>query len=100
MSSTPAVPPPSPDPVRSPFSAVLAPWPADKRFGPTHQLIVVVTVLLLGVGLFASGTPIPKVFALLGGCGTIGAATVTAAGGGRRLVHVLIEAAVRAAVDR
>ncbi|MFK0143278.1 hypothetical protein [Streptomyces murinus] len=65
------------------------------RFGPTHALILLVAVLLLGSGLFLAGTPLKTVFALLGGLGAIGAATLTAAGGGRRLAVVLIEAAVR-----
>ncbi|MFJ4478806.1 hypothetical protein [Streptomyces xanthochromogenes] len=65
------------------------------RFGPTHALILLLCFLALGSGLFLAGTPLPTVFALLGGLGAIGAATLAAAGGGRRLIAVLAEAAVR-----
>ncbi|MFG2683967.1 hypothetical protein OIA45_40500 (plasmid) [Streptomyces chartreusis] len=73
---------------------------AAGRFGPTHALILLVAVLGLGSGLFLAGTQLSIVFALLGGLGAIGAATLTAAGGGRRLVTVLIEAAVRSSAGR
>ncbi|MEV6012708.1 hypothetical protein AB0M29_38725 [Streptomyces sp. NPDC051976] len=69
-------------------------------FGAPHQLILLLTVLGLGAALFTTGTPISSVFTLLGGCGAIGAATIAAAGGGRRLAQVLVEAAVRAAAGR
>jgi len=70
------------------------------RFGPTHALILLIAVLVLGCGLFFAGAPLETVFALLGGCGAIGVATLTAAGGGRRLVTVLAEAAVRSGAGK
>ncbi|MGW1170606.1 hypothetical protein [Streptomyces sp. NPDC002550] len=70
---------------------------AAGRLGPTHALILLIAVLGLGSGLFLADTPLGTVFALLGGCGAIGAATLTAAGGGRRLMAVLLEVAVRCA---
>ncbi|MER5549531.1 hypothetical protein ABT072_45840 [Streptomyces sp. NPDC002589] len=76
--------------------------PADAvgRFGPTHALILLIAVLGLGSGLFLAGTPLNTVFTLLGGLGAIGAATLTAAGGGRRLVTAFIEAAVRSGAGK
>jgi hypothetical protein len=68
---------------------------ATGRFGPTHALILLIAFLGLGCALFLVGTEPDTVFALLGGLGAIGAATLTAAGGGRRLMTVLIETAVR-----
>lgn len=73
---------------------------AAGRFGPTHALILLIAVLGLGTGLFLAGTELETVFALLGGCGAIGAATLTAAGGGRRLMSVLVEAAVRSGAGK
>ncbi|MEU3342787.1 hypothetical protein [Streptomyces sp. NPDC006668] len=73
------------------------PAPAVGRFGPTHALILLLCVLTLGSGLFLAGTPLDTVFTLLGGLGAIGAATLAAVGGGRRLISVLAEAAVRGA---
>ncbi|MFC5170657.1 hypothetical protein [Streptomyces mutomycini] len=70
------------------------------RFGATHSLILLICVLSLGSGLFLAGTPMDDVFALLGGLGAIGAATLTAAGGGRRLAAVFVEAAVRSGVGK
>ncbi|MGA5264798.1 hypothetical protein ACPCI0_31845 [Streptomyces griseoincarnatus] len=70
------------------------------RFGPTHALILLIAFLGLGTGLFLAGTELQTVFALLGGCGAIGAATLTAAGGGRRLISVLAEAAVRSGAGK
>jgi hypothetical protein len=70
------------------------------RFGPTHALILLIVFLVLGSGLFHAGTPLDTVFTLLGGLGAIGAATLTAAGGGRRLVTVLVEAAVRSGTGK
>lgn len=69
------------------------------RFGPTHALILLIAVLVLGCGLFLVGTPLSSTFALLSGCGAIGAAVLTAAGGGRRLVTVILEAAVWSSTD-
>ncbi|MEW2570186.1 hypothetical protein [Streptomyces sp. NPDC047070] len=76
--------------------------PADSagRFGPTHALILLIAFLGLGCGLFLAGTEIQTVLALLGGCGAIGAATLTAAGGGRRLMAVLVETAVLSVTDK
>ncbi|WP_019061583.1 hypothetical protein [Streptomyces prunicolor] len=73
------------------------PAPAAGRFGPTHALILLLCVLVLGSGLFLAGTPLDTVFTLLGGLVSIGAGTLAAAGGGRRLLAVLAEAAVRGA---
>lgn len=70
------------------------------RFGPTHALILLIAVLGLGSGLFLAGTELETVFALLGGCGAIGAATLTAAGGGRRLMSLFVEAAVRSGAGK
>ncbi|MDI5969381.1 hypothetical protein POF50_008475 [Streptomyces sp. SL13] len=95
MSSIPAATPHTPAP-----AALPAAGPADARFGPTHQLILLLAFLGLGAGLFTTGTPMNSVFTLLGGCGAIGAATITTAGGGRRLARALAEAALRAAVGQ
>jgi hypothetical protein len=73
------------------------PAPAEKRFGPTHALILLLSVLVLGSGLFLAGTPLDTVFTLLGGLGAIGAATLAAPGGGRRLLTTLADSAVRGA---
>ncbi|MFJ7297826.1 hypothetical protein [Streptomyces collinus] len=73
---------------------------AAGRFGPTHALILLIAVLGLGSGLFLAGTGLETVFALLGGCGAIGAATLTAAGGGRRLMSLFVEAAVRSGAGK
>ncbi|MFE9679123.1 hypothetical protein ACKI1K_07120 [Streptomyces scabiei] len=73
---------------------------AAGRFGPTHALILLIAFLGLGCGLFLAGTELQTVFALLGGCGAIGAATLTAAGGGRRLMTVLVETAVRSGAGK
>ncbi|MEU3400792.1 hypothetical protein [Streptomyces filamentosus] len=54
----------------------------------------------LGSGLFLAGTDLDTVLVLLGGCGAIGAATLAAAGGGRRLMAVLVEAAVRSGAGK
>lgn len=91
-SSIPAAPPHTPDRA--------AAEPAGLRFGPTHQLVLLLAFLGLGAALFTTGTPLGSVFALLGGCGAIGAGTIAAAGGGRRLAAVAIDAAVRAAASR
>ncbi|MFE2716977.1 hypothetical protein ACFXKI_34745 [Streptomyces mirabilis] len=73
---------------------------AAGRFGPTHALILLIAVLGLGSALFLAGTPLQTVFELLGGCGAIGAATLTAAGGGRRLMTVFVETAVRSSAAK
>ncbi|MGW0875480.1 hypothetical protein ACWD3Z_34090 [Streptomyces sp. NPDC002740] len=73
---------------------------ASGRWGPTHALILLIAFLALGTLLFREGTPVGDILALLGGCGTIGAATLALAGGGRRLIAVLAEAAVRSGVGR
>ncbi|MFF1278145.1 hypothetical protein ACFVZC_32935 [Streptomyces marokkonensis] len=41
--------------------------------------------------------PVPDVLTLLAGCGAIGAGTIAAAGGGRRLLTALASTAVHAA---
>ncbi|MFD3422112.1 hypothetical protein [Streptomyces decoyicus] len=76
------------------------PAAAGGRFGPTHTLILLICVLALGSGLFLAGTPLDTVFTLLGGLGAIGAATLAAAGGSRRLVSVIAEAAVRSGAGK
>ncbi|MGW0564446.1 hypothetical protein ACWDZ4_28545 [Streptomyces sp. NPDC003016] len=67
------------------------------RFGATHALILLIAVLVLGCVLFLAGTPLRTVFMLLGGLGAIGAATLAAAGGGRRLLTAFAEALARSA---
>lgn len=52
---------------------------------------------ILGTGLTLGGMPVLDVLVLLAGCGAIGAGTIAAAGGGRRLLTSLASAAVRAA---
>ena len=92
----------------APASAAIAPVPtgggepdgAAGRLGPTHALILLIAVLGLGCGLVLAGTELETVFALLGGCGGIGAATLTAAGGGRRLMSLFVEAAVRSGAGK
>ncbi|MDX3370121.1 hypothetical protein PV387_29540 [Streptomyces sp. ME02-6987-2C] len=92
MSHLPSSPPPAGVP-----SAAEAP---AGRLGPTHALILLIAVLVLGTALFLKGTPIGDIFVLLGGCGVIGAGTLAAAGGGRRLMAVLVEAAVRSSAGK
>ncbi|MEU3004708.1 hypothetical protein [Streptomyces sp. NPDC007020] len=93
---TPAAPEaPAPAPV-----GVCEPDGAAGRFGPTHALVLLIAVLGLGTCLFLAGTELDTVFALLGGCGAIGAATLTAAGGGRRLMSIFVEAAVRSGAGK
>ncbi|MEU3984533.1 hypothetical protein AB0F77_31435 [Streptomyces sp. NPDC026672] len=70
------------------------------RWGPTHALILLIAFLTLGTLLFREGTPIGDVLALLGGCGAIGAGTLTLAGGGHRLIAVLAKAAVRSGAGK
>jgi CHASE2 domain-containing sensor protein len=79
---------------------ITAPAAAGGRFGPTHALILLICFLALGSGLFLAGHPLDTVFALLGGLGAIGAATLTVAGSGRRLVTILAEAAVRSGAGK
>ncbi|GAA2523604.1 hypothetical protein [Streptomyces longisporus] len=92
--------PAGPVPVCTCTPAAGEPVGAVGRFGPTHALILLIAVLGLGSGLFLAGTPLNTVFTLLGGLGAIGAATLTAAGGGRRLVTVFLEAAVRSGAGK
>lgn len=73
--------------------------PTAGRLGPTHALILLIAVLALGSGLFLAGTPLSSTLALLSGCGAIGAATLTAVGGGRRLVSILLAEAVRSSAE-
>lgn len=74
--------------------------PSAGRLGPTHTLILLIVFLTLGTVLFLRGTPTGDIITLLGGCGAIGAATLAAAGGGRRLMAVLVEAAVRSGAGK
>ncbi|MFJ9380178.1 hypothetical protein [Streptomyces sp. NPDC101455] len=91
----PASPPEAPPP-----AGAGEPDGAAGRLGPTHALILLIAVLGLGCGLFLAGTELQTVFALLGGCGAIGAATLTAAGGGRRLMSLFVEAAVHSGAGK
>ena len=70
------------------------------RFGPTHALILLIAFLGFGCTLYLAGTELQTALTLLGGCGAIGAATLTAAGGGRRLMTVLVETAVRSGAGK
>ncbi|MDX3695019.1 hypothetical protein PV726_32715 [Streptomyces europaeiscabiei] len=81
---------PAPLPEPQPSRAVGRPLTAAQICG--------VTVFpLLGAGLALAGMPVSDVLALLAGCGAIGAVTIAAAGGGRRLLTALAATAVRAA---
>ncbi|MEV1042376.1 hypothetical protein AB0J01_38055 [Streptomyces sp. NPDC050204] len=92
---------PSPPPASPPAAALPAAAQAPTgRLGPTHTLILLIAILTLGTALFLRGTPLGDVFLLLGGCGAIGAGTLTAAGGGRRLMAVLVETAVRSGTGK
>lgn len=65
----------------------------------TPAQVAGVTVFpLLGTGLVLQGVPVDDVLTLLAGCGAIGAGTIAAAGGGRRLLTALAEGMVRAAI--
>ncbi|MFJ1742417.1 hypothetical protein ACIOG4_27545 [Streptomyces microflavus] len=88
---------PLPLPATAPCPACTAAGPAEPagRFGATHALILLIAVLGLGSALFLAGTPLRTVFALLGGLGAIGAATLAAAGGGRRLLTAFAETLAR-----
>ncbi|MFE2879194.1 hypothetical protein ACFXG6_32945 [Streptomyces roseus] len=61
---------------------------------------MLVSFLVVGSALLLASTPLKTVFALLGGCGAIGATTLAAVGGGRRLAAVLVEVAVRSSTDK
>lgn len=74
--------------------------PLPGALGPTQALILLVVFLTLGTLLFHEGTPVGDILALLGGCGATGAGTLALAGGGRRLIAVLAEAAIRSGVGR
>ncbi|MGW0669882.1 hypothetical protein [Streptomyces sp. NPDC002746] len=65
------------------------------RFGATQSLLLLIAILVLGSALFLLGTKPGTVFTLLSGLGAIGAATLAAAGGGRRLLTIFAEAAAR-----
>ncbi|WP_327740462.1 hypothetical protein OG749_46095 (plasmid) [Streptomyces nojiriensis] len=71
-----------------------------QRLGHTQRIVFSISVMLLGTGLFVTGTPMTDVFMLLSGCGLISATTLAVAAGGRRLAQVLIEAAVQAATSK
>lgn len=70
------------------------------RWGPTQALILLIAFLTLGTLLFHEGTPVGDILALLGGCGATGAGTLALVNGGRRLMAVLAEAAIRSGVGR
>ncbi|MFM9452495.1 hypothetical protein [Streptomyces europaeiscabiei] len=81
---------PASRPEPQPSRGVARPLTAAQIFG--------VTVFpLLGAALALAGMPVSDVLTLLAGCGAIGAATIAAAGGGRRLLTALAAGAVRAA---
>ncbi|MEV7390504.1 hypothetical protein [Streptomyces sp. NPDC091215] len=84
---------------KSPAAGGGEPASVGRRFGPTHALILLIVFLVLGCALFLAGTAPATVFALLGGCGAIGAGTLTVAGGGR-LAAALAEAAVRSSAGK
>ncbi|MEV7157287.1 hypothetical protein AB0N77_22115 [Streptomyces misionensis] len=88
---------PSPVPPATPAAPAT---PPEGRLGPTHALILLIVFLTLGTALFLNRTPIGDIITLLGGCGAVGAATLAAAGGGRRLMAVLVEAAVRSGTGK
>ncbi|MFD5836170.1 hypothetical protein ACFWHV_21750 [Streptomyces collinus] len=75
-----------------------APEPVRSGIRPlTPAQVCGITVFpILGTGLTLGGMPVLDVL-LLAGCGAIGAGTIAAAGGGRRLLTSLASAAVRAA---
>jgi hypothetical protein len=50
------------------------------------QVAGIVVFPLLGAALAGAGMPVGDILRLLAGCGAIGAATIAAAGGGRRLL--------------
>lgn len=83
-----------------PRTPAAAPGASTGRWGPTHALILLIAFLVLGTMLFREGTPVGDILALLAGCGTIGAATLALAGGGRRLIAVLAEVVVRSGTGR
>ncbi|MGW9253169.1 hypothetical protein ACWGS5_13795 [Streptomyces albidoflavus] len=94
-------PPPSSLPASPPAAVLPAVAEAPPgRLGPTHTLILLIAFLTLGTALFLRGTPLGEIFLLLGGCGAIGAGTLAAAGGGRRLMAVLVETAVRSGTGK
>ncbi len=76
-----------------------APQPSRPAARPLTgaQICGIVVFPLLGAGLALAGMPVADVLTLLAGCGAIGAATIAAAGGGRRLLTALAATAVRAA---
>ncbi|MFE2471650.1 hypothetical protein [Streptomyces mirabilis] len=61
------------------------------------QIAGIAVFPLLGAWLALAGMAVRDVLTLLAGCGAIGAATIAAAGGGRRLLTALATAAVREA---
>ncbi|MEV5433951.1 hypothetical protein [Streptomyces sp. NPDC052701] len=88
-----------PPSLSTPASPAAGEVPAG-RLGPTHTLILLIAFLALGTVLFVQGTPIGDILILLGGCGTLGAATLAAVGGGRWLMAVFVEAAVRSGAGK
>ncbi|WP_331746991.1 hypothetical protein OG365_41415 (plasmid) [Streptomyces sp. NBC_00853] len=86
-------------PSAAPGSAPTEPT-AGQRPGHTPRIVFSSVVMLLGAGMFLTGTPMSDIFMLLSGCGLISATTLTVAAGGRRLAQVVIEVAVRAAAGK
>ncbi|GAA4027295.1 hypothetical protein [Streptomyces plumbiresistens] len=84
-----------------PGASAPQPEPARTAARPlTCPQICGITVFpLLGAGLAVAGVPVDEVLTLLAGCGAIGAGTIAAAGGGRRLLTALATAAVRTAAS-
>ncbi|MFF8919119.1 hypothetical protein ACF08M_38955 [Streptomyces sp. NPDC015032] len=75
-----------------------SPPDAPSRLG-APQAFSAVSFPVLGGALHVTGMPLQDIFILLGGCGALGAATVMAVGGGRRLTS-LAGAVLRAAAGR
>ncbi|WP_331734505.1 hypothetical protein [Streptomyces atratus] len=70
------------------------------QFWPNSGRAAQGSVADLGTALFLNHTPIGDIFTLPGGCGAIGAGALAAAGGGRRLMAVFIETAVRSGAGK
>ena len=64
------------------------------------QACTLIAFPAMGSVLYSTGTPLSVIFELLGGCGGIGATACAAACGGRRLIVMLSEAALRAAASK
>ncbi|MFG2197089.1 hypothetical protein [Streptomyces sp. NPDC048639] len=90
MSSSSTLSPASPEPITT----------RPSRGPGAAQVAGLVSFPLMGAALLYAGFPMGDVFALLGGCGAIGAATFTAAGGGKRIAAVLAEIVLRATTGK